>query len=76
MAFRGAAVITGATREPMMTDELASRTMRKIGWRILPFAMLLYFVSFIDRVNIGFAALTMNKDIGLSSAALDRKSVV
>jgi len=50
-------------------DELAARTLRKIGWRILPFAMLLYFVSFIDRVNIGFAALTMNKDVGLSPAA-------
>lgn len=52
-----------------MTDDLSARVMRKIGWRILPFAMLLYFVSFIDRVNIGFAALTMNKDVGLSSAA-------
>lgn len=31
--------------------------MRKVGWRILPFAMLLYFVSSVDRVNIGFAAL-------------------
>ena len=50
-------------------DELAARTLRKIGWRILPFAMLLYFVSFINRVNIGFAALTMNKDVGLSPAA-------
>src|ERR1700743_532097 len=52
-----------------MTDDLSMRVMRKIGWGILPFAMLLYFVSFIDRVNIGFAALTMNKDVGLSSAA-------
>lgn len=52
-----------------MSDELADRVLRKVGWRILPFAMLLYFVSFIDRVNIGFAALTMNKDVGLSPAA-------
>ncbi|HEX4636069.1 MAG TPA: MFS transporter, partial [Rhizomicrobium sp.] len=52
-----------------MSEELAARVMRKVGWRILPFAMLLYFVSFIDRVNIGFAALTMNKDVGLSPAA-------
>ena len=49
-------------------DALAARTLRKIGWRIVPFTMLLYFVSFIDRVNIGFAALTMNKDVGLSPA--------
>jgi ACS family tartrate transporter-like MFS transporter len=52
-----------------MMDALAGQVMRKVGWRILPFAMLLYFVSFIDRVNIGFAALTMNKAVGLSSAA-------
>src|SRR6201996_6613249 len=52
-----------------MKEDVSMRVMRKIGWRILPFAMLLYFVSFIDRVNIGFAALTMNKDVGLSSAA-------
>lgn len=38
-------------------------------WRIIPFVMLLYFVSFLDRVNVGFAALTMNKAIGLSPTA-------
>jgi ACS family tartrate transporter-like MFS transporter len=43
--------------------------MRRVGWRILPFVMLLYFISFLDRVNVGFAALTMNKAIGLSPAA-------
>lgn len=52
-----------------MSQELQTRTLRKVGWRILPFAMLLYFVSFVDRVNIGFAALTMNADVGLSPAA-------
>src|SRR3569833_4240653 len=61
--------MSAATNMVNAPDELAARTLRKIGWRILPFAMLLYFVSFIDRVNIGFAALTMNKDGGLSPAA-------
>ena len=42
--------------------------MRRIAWRILPFVVLLYFVSFLDRVNVGFAALSMNKAIGLTSA--------
>lgn len=37
--------------------------------RIVPLVALLYFVSFLDRVNVGFAALTMNKEIGLSAAA-------
>jgi ACS family tartrate transporter-like MFS transporter len=52
-----------------IADELEARVVRKISWRILPFVMLLYFVSFLDRVNVGFAAFTMNKAIGLSPAA-------
>ena len=47
---------------------LEARVLRKITWRILPFVMLLYLVSFLDRVNVGFAALTMNKAIGLTPA--------
>src|SRR2546423_6555408 len=34
--------------------------------RLIPFIMLLYVVNYIDRVNVGFAALTMNKDLGFS----------
>jgi len=41
---------------------------RKLQTRILPFAMLLYLVSFLDRLNVGFAALSMNKAIGLTPA--------
>jgi ACS family tartrate transporter-like MFS transporter len=52
-----------------MPDELEARVMHRISWRILPFVMLLYFISFLDRVNVGFAAFTMNKAIGLSPAA-------
>src|SRR5207237_1998472 len=36
--------------------------------RLIPFIILLYLVNYIDRVNVGFAALTMNKDLGLSPA--------
>src|SRR5215831_11755940 len=49
-----------------MDTTLEQRTMRKVALRIVPFIMLLYFVDYIDRVNIGFAALTMNKDLGFS----------
>ena len=49
-----------------MADELEDRVMRKVAFRIVPFIMLLYFVAYIDRVNIGFAALTMNQDLGFS----------
>ncbi|MEP7245502.1 MAG: MFS transporter [Gammaproteobacteria bacterium] len=43
--------------------------VRKVMWRLLPFLCLLYFVAYLDRVNVGFAALTMNKDLGLSATA-------
>ena len=43
--------------------------LKKVGRRLIPFLALLYFVAFLDRVNIGFAALTMNEDIGLTAAA-------
>ena len=51
-----------------MPSELEKRVLRRISWRIVPFIMILYFVAYIDRVNIGFAALTMNKDLGFSSS--------
>lgn len=51
-----------------MPLDLETRVIRKLRRRILPFAALLYFVSFLDRVNVGFAAFSMNKAIGLSPA--------
>jgi ACS family tartrate transporter-like MFS transporter len=45
---------------------LEQRAIRKIIRRLIPFLMLLYFVAFLDRINVGFAALTMNKDVGLT----------
>src|SRR4051812_8780816 len=51
-----------------MDASLERATMRKVAWRLVPFICLLYFIAFIDRVNIGFAALTMNKDLGFSSS--------
>ncbi len=47
-------------------SEVEARVVRKLRIRILPFVMLLYFVSFLDRVNVGFAAFSMNKAIGLT----------
>jgi MFS transporter, ACS family, tartrate transporter len=43
--------------------------IKKAALRLLPFLCLLYFVAFLDRVNVGFAALTMNQDLGLSASA-------
>nr|WP_127090476.1 MFS transporter [Aquabacter cavernae] len=42
------------------------RAFAKVAKRLIPFMMLLYLVSFLDRVNVGFAALTMNADLGFS----------
>jgi MFS transporter, ACS family, tartrate transporter len=50
-----------------MATPIERQTMRKVYWRILPFTFILYLVCYLDRVNIGFAALTMNKDLGLST---------
>jgi MFS transporter, ACS family, tartrate transporter len=46
---------------------LGQRTVRRVAWRLIPFMALLYFAAFLDRVNIGFAALTMNEDLGLTA---------
>jgi ACS family tartrate transporter-like MFS transporter len=51
-----------------MPSALENRVMRKVAFRVVPFIMLLYFIAYIDRVNIGFAALTMNKELGFSAA--------
>ena len=43
--------------------------MRRVTWRLLPFLLLLYVISWLDRVNVGFAKLQMNSDLGLSETA-------
>lgn len=45
------------------------RVIRKVTVRLVPFLGLLYLVNYLDRVNVGFAALTMNADLGLDAAA-------
>ncbi len=50
-------------------DGTADALSGKVARRLLPFLMLCYFFAYLDRVNVGFAALTMNRDIGLSATA-------
>ena len=52
-----------------MIDSLEERTIAKVSRRLVPFLMLCYFVAYLDRVNVGFAAITMNQDLGLSATA-------
>ena len=49
------------------TDAIARSAMTKALWRILPLAGLAYLCAYTDRVNIGFAAATMNVDLGFSA---------
>jgi len=53
----------------MNPPDVGSLTLRKITLRLIPFLFLLYIVAWLDRVNVGFAALQMNSDLGFSSAA-------
>jgi D-galactonate transporter len=48
---------------------LERRTIARVSARLVPFLVLCYFVAYLDRVNVGFAALTMNQDLGLSATA-------
>jgi MFS transporter, ACS family, tartrate transporter len=52
-----------------MVRSVEQTTMRKVYLRLLPLAMIVYFFCYLDRINVSFAALTMNKDIGLSAWA-------
>jgi len=50
-------------------DAVEIRTIAKVTGRLVPFLIVCYFVAYLDRVNVGFAALTMNQDLGLSQTA-------
>jgi ACS family tartrate transporter-like MFS transporter len=48
-------------------QDAARRASRKAAWRLIPFLILCFLVAFLDRVNVGFAALTMNKELGFTA---------
>jgi D-galactonate transporter len=49
--------------------DLETRTIRRVTMRLVPFLVLCYFVAYLDRVNVGFAKLSMDADIGLNEAS-------
>src|SRR5260370_26121936 len=52
------------------SDQTLERsTIQKVSWRLLPLIVIAYLIAYIDRTNVAFAPLTMNKDIGLSAYA-------
>ncbi|MBX9693200.1 MAG: MFS transporter [Cyanobacteria bacterium] len=52
---------------PQAIDE--TKLLAKVSWRLIPFMLILYIVSYLDRINISFAALQMNKDLGFTDEA-------
>ena len=48
-------------------DNIEARTIRKISSRLVPYLVVCYFIAYLDRLNVGFAALTMNKALGLTA---------
>ena len=49
--------------------EIETRTIGKVTRRLVPFLIVCYFVAYLDRVNVGFAALQMKPDLGISDVA-------
>ena len=52
-----------------MDEAIENSAMRKIYIRLLPFAILSYFLAYVDRINVSFAALTMRGDLNMSATA-------
>jgi MFS transporter, ACS family, tartrate transporter len=55
-----------------MIETEEKRLFSKIAWRLLPVLILAYIFNYLDRNNIGFAALTMNREIGLTATQFGR----
>ena len=53
--------------QTQLAPEQQRKTILKVSWRLLPLIVLCYLVNYIDRTNVSFAALTMNKDLGLTA---------
>jgi MFS transporter, ACS family, tartrate transporter len=64
--YRNVGQAFGPARRKTMEQSLGDGALKKVNRRLLPMAMMLFFMSLLDRTNISFAALDMNKDLGLS----------
>ena len=56
------------TANEIAADGVEARTTRKLRHRLIPLLFLLYVIAYLDRINIGFASLTMNSALGITSA--------
>jgi MFS transporter, ACS family, tartrate transporter len=53
---------------PAAANDTTKQLQKRIAWRLLPFLFLLYVVAYLDRINVGFAALQMKDQLGFSDA--------
>jgi MFS transporter, ACS family, tartrate transporter len=63
--------VTAPIRETSLSadpDALSAAAISRVSRRLIPFLFLLYILNFLDRVNVGFAALEMNRDLGFGPA--------
>ncbi|MGA8594585.1 MAG: MFS transporter [Bryobacteraceae bacterium] len=51
-----------------VSPDFETRVYRKVTWRIIPFLFLCYIFAYVDRVNVGFAKLQMQQDLGMTDA--------
>jgi ACS family tartrate transporter-like MFS transporter len=61
-------LLAATSTPPTLPSDLELVTLSKILWRLLPFLFLLYIVAYLDRINVGFAALQMRTQLGFNDA--------
>src|SRR5262245_59784337 len=57
-----------AMQQPTAVHDIERTTIAMVTWRLIPFLLLLYIIAWLDRVNVGFAALQMNQDLQFSAS--------
>jgi len=57
---------------PTTTSVLEDRVFTRIAWRLMPLLIVAYVLNYLDRNNLGFAALTMNRELGLTATQFGR----
>ena len=55
------------TADTSIDSTLEQQAVKKAAWRFIPILALAYFFNYLDRTSVGFAALTMNRDLGLTA---------
>jgi D-galactonate transporter len=65
----GGGVMSEAAAIGTTSTDDATALYRKVSWRLLPFLLVCYVLAYLDRVNVGFAKLNMQSELGLSDAA-------